>query len=168
MAENAYHLYITVDGGDGTNTTSPIAKQKNGGSNNGADVGGLTRKTAVVAAYSVVEPFINGTMQIIQNDVKTNYANQDLEQRIGIVMNGAKGLIDTGVSALAGGGIASALGLSSGVGALVVVAAKAVQFATNLIVRQNEINNNIKVENEQLNILRGRMGIQFNRSRGGE
>ena len=102
---------------------------------------------------------------MIQNDVDTYYGSGELSQRINFGMS----MVDTTVSTIKNGiGLSAVLGLSvpGGIGLSAVLTG--LQKMLEINVRQNEINNKQKLENEQLQILRGRAGVQFNRSRVGE
>lgn len=162
--KNVYQLYIQIGDGSGGNGTiagedaqSAAEKQKAG-----------TKGITLLTAYGAVQPFISGTQQIIMNDVQTNYSNTELTNRISIAMDLANFGVKTAVSVASGVSLASALGLSSsfgaGVGAIIAVGSKVMDIA----VKQSEINNKARIENEQINILRGRAGVQFNKSRIGE
>ena len=164
MAEkNTYRLIIEVGEG-GSSSTSPIASGENQGASD------KTGKTGIglLTVYSAIQPFIQKTESMVLNNVQTNTGSTAVTQRTQIAMNVANFAVKTGVSVLGGAGIASALGIASPLGAVVGGALAIGSMVMDYVSNVNEINNKRLIENEQLSVLRGRAGIQYNRSRGGE
>ena len=120
---------------------------------------------ASLVRYQVAQPFIQSTKQLILNDVNTYYGSSELSQRIQIGLDTAHSLY-SGVKY--GVALSSALGVSAAAGGAIGIALMVGQKLLDIAVRQNEINNKTRLENQELSILRGRAGIQFNRSRMGE
>lgn len=160
MSKNVYQLYIQI--GDGGNSDL-ISDSQNSTSKTDAKKG-----ITLLTVYNAVEPFINSTRQIIENDVKTNYASTELSSRVNLGLSIASMGIKTAVSVASGVSLASALGISTTFGGAVGAVLAVGTIVANYAVKVNELNNNMKIENEQLNVLRGRMGVQFNKSRIGE
>lgn len=160
-SKNVYKLYINIgEGGSG----EVIA----GGSASDSAKESAKKGAGLMTAYTTMQPYISATEQMIQNDVRTEYGNKELSARVGLGMKVANYAIKTAVGVASGMSLAQALGFGSGVGAVVGALTTMASFVTDIMVKQNEINNQAKIENEQLSILRGRAGIQFNRSRSGE
>lgn len=156
MDKNEYHLIIDIngdidDGGVSSGSNNEVDKQQKALQN--------------LVRYQVAQPFIQATKQIILNDVNTYYGSSELSQRIQIGLDTAHSLYG---GAVMGVNLASALGISKVTGGIVGVALTVGHKLLDIAVKQNEINNKTRLENEQLQILRGRAGIQFNRSRMGE
>ena len=160
--KNTYRLIIEV--GDGAGAISPIAS---GESKNASD---NTAKAGIglLTVYSAVQPFIQKTESIILNNVQTNTGSTAITQRTQIAMNVANFAVKSGVSILSGAGLASALGIASPLGAVVGGALAIGNMVMDYVSNVNTINNKRIIENEQLSVLRGRAGIQYNRSRSGE
>lgn len=162
MGKNTYQLYIQI----GNEKISPIADSET------SQKPALTTTQKVGAgiftAYQVADPFIKKTQQILINNVQTEYANEELEQRIGLLMDTANFAVKTGANLAGGASLAQALGLGAGAGLMAGLVVSLASIAMDFAVKANQINNQIKIDNEQLGILRGRNGMQFNRSRGGE
>lgn len=162
---NKNHYVLTIElNGDGTGQDSPIASGSEQTSS-----GSLTKPEAVVfTSYLMAKPFIDKTEQMIMNNVHTKYANQEYEMRVQLAMNA----VNKGLGLMAGiaGGksLASLLGLSGTAGAAIGGVLAVAGMAMDIAVKQNAINNSRIVENEGLSILRGRAGIQFNKSRSGQ
>ena len=160
MEKNEYHLIIDINGdmeGDGV-----IAQGNNQTSSDGKK--GVT----LLAAYNMAQPFISATKQIIQNNVETTTGSGELSARIGLQMSIAEMGVKTLVGIASGKSLATMLGISGPAGAVIGGIIAVGSTIANLVVKQNALNNQIKLENEQLQILRGRAGVQFNRSRMGE
>lgn len=156
MEKNEYRLVIDINadigGGGSSDSVSSEAKKQQ-------------KTLASLVRYQVAQPFIQSTKQLILNDVNTYYGSSELSQRIQIGLDTAHSLY-SGVKY--GVALSSALGVSAAAGGAIGIALMVGQKLLDIAVRQNEINNKATLENRELSILRGRAGIQFNRSRMGE
>ena len=160
--KNTYKLIIEV--GDGASATSPIAS----GESTGTDKSTAKAGIGLLTVYSAVQPFIQKTESMVLNNVQTSTGSTAITQRTQIAMNVANFAVKTGISVLGGAGIASALGIAGPLGAVVGGALAIGSMVMDYVSNVNEINNKRIIENEQLSVLRGRAGIQYNRSRSGE
>ena len=156
MEKNEYRLVIDINadiggGGGSDSVSSEVDKQQKALKN--------------LVKYQVAQPFIQSTKQMILNDVNTYYGSSELSQRIQVGLDTAHSLY-SGVKY--GVALSSALGVSAATGGAIGIALMVGQKLLDIAVRQNEINNKATLENRELSILRGRAGIQFNRSRMGE
>lgn len=161
MEKNEYHLIIDIN--DNVNGESASGGAISNNNNDSADK--FQKALTRLAKYEIAKPFLSSTKQMIQNEVDTYYGSGELSQRISFGLSAVDTTVNTikngiGLSAVLGLGLAGGIGLSA--------ALMAVQKGLEILVRQNEINNKQRLENEQLQILRGRAGVQFNRSRMGE
>lgn len=160
--KNTYQLFIQI--GDGNGGASPIA--------NGVEPNKKEKATGnaigILTAYGAIEPFIQKTQNIILSNVQTNTGSEELTQRTQLAMGVANSAVKFGVSVLGGTSIATALGLGGSLGAVVGGVLAIGNMVMDYATKVNEINNKRIIENEQLSVLRGRAGIQYNRSRGGE
>ena len=175
MGKNEYRLIIDINdftsgssgGSNPITNTSSIASgstaqsQGNQTIQNGNSFNAMKR----LVKYEIARPFLNTTKQIILNDVNTYFGSGELSQRINVAMNTASTIRQSVTQGLA---LSSIFGISTGPGILIGGALTLMQKSFEVFARQNEINNKQILENEQLQILRGRAGIQFNRSRMGE
>lgn len=154
--KNTYQLYIHIDGDvvdDG------VSKNKN--------EGGLGSVTAMTV-YHTVQPFLSTAETLIQNDVKTYVGSEQVSQRVSIGMSLASKSIEVGANVASGVSLASALGLGTGAGAVIGIAMSVIKEGLNILQRYKELENKRIEEQESLSVLRGRAGIQYNQSRGGE
>lgn len=164
MAKNEYKLVIEISG-EGE-SSSPIANS------NSKKTTDLTAKqkigVGIFTAYTIIDPFVKKSQSIMMDNVQTQYANTELSNRLQIAMDMVNKTTQIGANIIGGATLAKALGLSTkfgvGVGLLLSGASMALDLYSNI----NKINNQRLIENESLQVLRGRAGIQFNRSRGGE
>lgn len=161
MEKNEYHLIIDINDNGGSS-----------GGNNGAIAGEKKDNTSEqlnalkkLVKYEVVRPFISSTKQIIMNNVDTYIGSQEISQRIQFAVDGAKTVYSTWQQGVV---LSAAFGLTKTGGFGLSLALTAGQKLLDIAVKQNEINNKMYLENQQLSILRGRAGAQFNRSRMGE
>lgn len=159
MNKNEYRLIIDINDfeGGGNGAISKSAETDKTEKRQKA-IGNLVK-------YQVAQPFINATKQIIYNAVETDTGSAELTQRIQIGMNVAH---QTASTITYGASLGSILGIGAGTGVILGTSLAILKFGIDLLVKRVELNNKIKIENEQLSILRGRAGIQFNRSRSGE
>lgn len=161
MNKNEYILTINIEGG--VSGESPIASEESQ-----PTIENNKSEKVILTAYGMAKPFIDKTEQVIMNNVKTQYANEEYEMRLQMLMD----FTNTGINAIAGMAagqtIATALGISSPFGAVVGATLTLLNKGAEILVNQNRINNARIVENEGLDILRGRAGIQFNKSRSGQ
>lgn len=156
MEKNEYRLVIDINGDVGDGVTG-------GGNNN--EVSKQEKTLASLVRYQVAQPFIQTTKQLILNDVNTYFGSSELSQRIQLGLDTAHNLYS---SAKMGVALGASLGIGAVAGGVLGVALAATHKILDIAVKQNEINNKTRLENQELNILRGRAGIQFNRSRMGE
>ena len=159
MEKNEYRLVIDINDMVGDDAISSQSQDTSQGNDKIAN----TLKRLV--KYQVAQPYIQSTKQMILNNVDTYYGSSELSQRIQIGLNTAHNIYSGAVMGIS---LGSALGIGAVAGAGLGLALMVGQKLLDIAVKQNEINNKQRLENEQLNILRGRAGIQFNRSRSGE
>lgn len=159
MEKNEYRLVIDINdmAGGGAVSKSKLSSS--------SDADKYLKNAKNLVKYQVAQPFIQTTKQIVFNTVETNTGSSELTQRIQMGLNTAHTLANT---VTYGANLGSMLGIGLGAGIGVAAAFTVGLKAVSILTRQIEINNRTKLENEQLSILRGRAGVQFNRSRGGE
>ena len=179
MEKNEYRLIIDINdltnassggGGPISNTTNSLNSTPGISNTNTSQQGNISGQKAFntlkrLVKFEIARPYLSTTKQIIQNDVDTYFGSSELSQRIGMAMNVGTTIRQSAVQGMA---LSSVLGISTGAGILITGTLTLMQKSFEIMARQNEINNKQKLENEQLQILRGRAGIQFNRSRMGE
>lgn len=156
MEKNEYRLVIDINGDIDAGGVSS-------GSN--SEVGKQEKALKNLVRYQVAQPFIQSTKQIIMNNVDTYLGSSELSQRIQIGIDTAHSLYS---SVVMGVNLGTALGVGAVAGGAIGVALMVGHKLLDIAVRQNEIDNKTRLENQELSILRGRAGIQFNRSRMGE
>ena len=161
MEKNEYRLVIDINAGISSGAITD-KKQEN-------SVDDIAKSIApLITAYSMAQPFINASKQIMETQVNTKYGSKELSERINIGMSVAQFATKTFAGVAGGASLASALGLSAGFGGIAGATIAIGSKITNMLVNYNEISNKRAIENEQIGILAGRAGIQFNRSRSGE
>lgn len=161
MEKNEYKLTISIGSGFKGGSITDTEQE--------SDVDKLAKTmTPLLTAYNMAQPFINSSKQIVENQVETKYGSRELSSRINLVMNLGQFTARTSASIFSGASIASALGLSAGMGGIIGAVITAGSKIANIMTNYDEISNKAFIENEQINILRGRTGVQFNRSRSGE
>lgn len=161
MEKNEYHLIIDINNMGSGKGGGAIATQNKEQQQASRREDALKR----LVKYEIARPFISSTLQMVQNNVDTRLGSQEVSQRIQFAMDTAR----TAYNSVQQGLVLSAVfGLSKVGGMGIGLALTAGQKLLDIAVKQNEINNKMYLENEQLSILRGRAGVQFNRSRVGE
>ena len=159
MEKNEYHLIIDINDSGGGSGKSAIAGEKKNEASKQLDA------FKKLVKYEVVRPFISSTKQMIMNNVDTYIGSQEVSQRIQFAVDGARTLYSTWQQGVV---LSTAFGLTKAGGFGLSLVLTAGQKLLDIAVKQNEINNKAYLENQQLTILRGRAGAQFNRSRTGE
>lgn len=162
MSKNTYQLFIQIGDSDG----SPIAS--GGGDKQQSPTTKQKAGAGIFTAYTVLDPFVKKAQGIMMDNVQTQYANTELSQRIQIGIDVANRAVQIGASLIGGATIASALGLGGPLGVAAGAILSAGNIAVDFLTNVNKINNQRIVENETLQVIRGRAGIQFNKSRGNQ
>lgn len=159
----ANNYVLTININDEADNKSPIAGTENQKKDKAVGVGGT-----ILAAYAVAQPFISKTKSMILNQVQTDYANSELTERTKLAMDIGSKVLDIGVKAAAGMSLASMLGIGTGIGAVIGIVTSVAETLMDYLSKVKQINNAQKIENEGLQVLRGRAGAQFNKSRSGQ
>ena len=160
MSKNTYKLIIEIgDMDDGPIAGGGESKKKDSKSKQKVGAG-------IFTAYTIIDPFVKKAQNIMMDNVQTQYANTELSQRIQIGLDVANKAVDISANLIGGKTIAIALGLGAKFGLVAGAVLSAGSIAIDFISSMNKTNNQRIVENETLQVLRGRAGIQFNKSRG--
>ena len=117
-------------------------------------------------AYSIVSPILNGAIQGVKNKVDIMNSNSELSERVNIGLQGVSMVNGVARKVAMGWSLASALGVSVTTGGTIGLLTFGIESAVNIALKQQQINLRRAVESEQQNITIGRMGTQFNGSRG--
>ena len=117
-------------------------------------------------AYSIISPILNGAVQGVKNKVDIMYSNSELSDRVNIGLQGVSMVNGVARKVAMGWSLASALGVSVTTGGTIGLLSFGIESAVNIALKQQQINLRRAVESEQQNIAIGRMGTQFNGSRG--
>ena len=137
-----------------SNPTTPMAPTDEKGSKrserNGAIAAGLV-------AYRELSPFISQAVQFGISQIEVNTGSAETQRKAQIL------------SSIAGtGGSIVIAGISGGpYAALAAAGMAAIQGATNAIYRSTEIQNQKRLESEELTLRKSRLGLATNRSRTG-
>lgn len=158
MENNRYELTIKFEGGDSGSSSSTKAKSDNEK---------VMNAVANVAKAQIIKPFISTAEQIYFNNLQTNTGSSQLVERQRLLLDGVRQGINLFQSAQGGIAFAGALGLSVGAGAGIGIALYGINFMSNLLVRQNQLNNQKKIEDVNIEYQKTRMGFANNKSRTG-
>lgn len=163
MNDRTYKLEISIDGlGD-------IASNDKQESGKGAVTPNQAKGISALVVYNAVQPIIHKTQQMILDNQATMYASDRQIEQNRLMVEGFNSVVGMGISLMSGASIATSLGIATGgVGAVIGGALFAVNKIMDIAVKQNQIDNQKKVEIDELSLLRGRAGVQFNKSRRGE
>ena len=164
MENNEYRIVIELTG-TGIARTNTNQTQKPNKTEAEKVAERRERTITRIVKYDIGTSFLNTTKSIVQNEVDTYYGSGELSQRI----NAGMSIATSAYSIVSQGGIlSSALGIGAVAGTGVALGIFAFKKTLEVVSNTIEINNKRRIENEQLQLLRGRAGIQFNRSRVGE
>lgn len=159
MENNSYKLTIVFDG-EGSNSSNAEKKAKD-------DSDKTTKAIMNVAKTQVIKPFISTAENVYLNNLQMSTGSSQLVERQRFMFDGIRQGISLYQSAQGGIAFASAIGLGAGAGAGIGIALFAVNTLLNLYQQKNEIDNQRKIENVNIDYQRTRMGIANNKSRTG-
>ena len=160
MENNKYELTIKFDGGNsGNNTNSETISKR--------DSEKLSNAINNIAKTQVIKPFIDTAEQIYFNNLQTNTGSSQLVERQRLLVEGVRQGINMYQAAQGGMVFANLAGLSTGAGVGLGLALYGLNFAFNIAVKQNQINNQKKIEDINIQYQRTRMGFANNKSRTG-
>lgn len=132
------------------------------------DTAGKSKEQKALMKYvaaQTIEPFIQNVKTQISQNVQTVTGNADLQQRINFGFQVVQLGVNTVKNAALGASLASKVGISSGAGALIGVALVAVETGLSVAFNASQINVNKRVESYQLQQVRDRQGVAYNKSR---
>ena len=118
-------------------------------------------------ASQTISVFLNDTKSAISQNIGLVTGKSELQERVNFGMQVAQQGVNTYKNAMAGATVFAALGMSSGVGAVIGVALSAIEFGINTAFKVNQLNIQESLENRQINQTLSRYGAGYNRSRSG-
>lgn len=160
MAQNSYKLTIAFEGGGNGTQKTPEQKAQE-------EAEKQKRRIASLVKTQVVKPFISSVENIYLNNLRTSTGSSQLAERQALLFDGVRQGINLYQSAVGGIAFASAVGLSSFAGGVIGVGLFALSTALNFAQRQNELNNQKKIEDLNITYQQSRRGFAFNKSRQG-
>lgn len=118
-------------------------------------------------ASQTIGTFINNTKSNVASTIGLVTGRSELQERVNFGLEMAQKGTNTIKNAQAGAILATSVGLSSGIGAVIGVALSVISEGINLAFRQAQLNLAQGIEARQLDQVRTRAGASFNRSRSG-
>lgn len=158
MDNNKYELTIKFDGLNEENSSEQTAKNESDR---------VFNAVANVAKSQVIKPFIESVTEIYFNNLQTSTGSTQLVERQRFLMSGVKQGINLYMAAQGGIAFAGAIGMNSFAGGAIGIGLYLGNTILDLIVRANELNNQKKIEDVNIEYQRTRMGIANNKSRTG-
>lgn len=170
MAENTYRIIIEAggEGGAGAPGKSPVAEAPKSPSSTPGDMSSAVAKQkaagkAIAIGALTMAVNYSHTMKMQELNIVTGQTQlAQRRQAQNALVNAGLNMMTSGIS---GGMIASFLGVSGPVGAVIGIVTAVGKKAIDLGVKSNELNLKQYVEDEQIQALRTRAGASFNRSR---
>lgn len=158
--------------------TSP--KSEDGVTGTGGNVKGMSqagkeadkRDKAIASAgkyiaSQTISVFLGNVKSAISTNIGLKTGKTELQERVNFGMEIAQQGVNTFKNAMAGATTFSALGMSSGVGAVIGVALSAISYGINLAFKKEQLNIQENLENRQINQTLSRNGAGYNKSRSG-
>ena len=166
MAANEYIIRILYETPDGSSVgTAPI-------SSSAADAGrgaAEAKPSPGVSAASAVTSIGNTMLQMESQRISTVTGSSQLAKKQSLNAAAVKGIMDVGLSAAGGASVAaslgSAIGLSTGAGAVIGVAMTALNKVLDIAANVADLNNKATVEKSSINATKARASISWDRSR---
>ena len=156
-----YTININVNG-EADPAESPIASAANTAPPDSKD---KVKKGGAVTfiASKAIAPMVRSVTSHVTSSVSIATGSTELQQKTDFAMQ----LINTGTSAVSSIGAATAILGSIGAGAVVGIITTAISYATNIAIKQAQINQRARLESENLSLYRSRFGAAYNMSRNG-
>lgn len=167
----AYEININILGDEEIEQMNRGASGGAGKSSGKAEkASGATDDKALVkfVASQSIKPFIQEVKTMVSQNVGLVTGNQELQNRINMGFQAVQLGTNAYSNAQAGIAIASKMGMSSLAGAGIGLAMTAISTAMGWMFNQIQIDTQARMENLQLQQVRSRAGIAYNRSRRGE
>lgn len=156
---NQYELVIKFDEGGGTEQTKQDKARQNA-------IKSLNAIKNVVSTQ-VIKPFISSVENIYLNNLQTNTGSTQLVERQRFVFNAVRQGISIYQSAMGGVAFANAIGISGFAGGVIGVGLFALNSMLNIVQNANDIRNQTKIEDFNIQYQQTRMGTAYNKSRMG-
>lgn len=118
-------------------------------------------------ASQTIQPFIQEVKTQVTQNVQLVTGSSELQNRINLGFEAVQFGVNTYKNAQAGAIITSSMGLGGGVGIGLGLALTAITTAMQIAFNQLQINLQKRMENYQLEQVRSRAGIAYNKSRSG-
>lgn len=118
-------------------------------------------------ASQTIQPFIQEVKTQVTQNVQLVTGSSELQNRINLGFEAVQFGVNTYKNAQAGAVITSSMGLGGGVGIALGLALTAITTAMQISFNQLQINLQKRMENYQLEQVRSRAGIAYNKSRSG-
>lgn len=140
--------------GAGEAAQSPVASEK----------GERLKRKANVADYitaKAIAPMVKSIATHATTTVDIEYGSREMQQRTNAIVAGMSALNSTVNN------VSSAVAIFGGAGAIVGLTVTAINLATQIGIKQAQINQQAKLEGEQLALYRSRLGAAYNGGRSG-
>ena len=156
MSENRYSLII-----DFNSTNEDKTSQKKVQSNQEKVLNQVTN----IAKTQAILPFANTLTNVYFNNLQTSTGSSQLVERQRLLVDGVKQGVNLYQAGAGGIAFASAIGLSTGAGLGIGVGLYVLNTIFSLWEKQNQLNNQRKIENYNIQYAQSRMGTAYNKSR---
>ena len=162
----AYEINININGDlEEASTTQGVSQTSGTASDSGALKG--QKALGKYVASQTIQPFIQEVRTQVTQNIGLVTGNTELQNRINLGLQAVQFGVNTYKNAQAGMVVAQSAGLGGGVGAVLGVTLTAITTLMQIGFNQAQINLQNRMENYQLEQVRSRAGIAFNRSRRG-
>ena len=118
-------------------------------------------------ASQTIQPFIQNVKTQVSQNIGIVTGNTDLQQRVNFGMEAIQYGVNVYKNAQAGAVIGASLGIGAGMGAGIGLALTALNTMITIEFNRQQLQLKEQIENFQLEQVRNRQGVAFNRSRRG-
>ena len=166
------NIYLKNDG------TTPDSQDAVVGS--GGDIPGLSQASSDATkqnqalsamgkyvASQTISVFLDNVKGSISSNIGLITGKTELQERVNFGMQIVQEGVNTFNNAAAGAAVFSALGMSTGVGAVIGVALSAINYGINIAFNVRQLNIQENLENRQISQTLSRNGAGYNKSRSG-
>ncbi len=152
---------IRIEDGTAQSSAAPVASQTQAKEPAGQPKQQKIANAAAYIAGHALVPMAKSVTAYVTSSVEISTGSRELQQKTDMVMSIANTALSTATSVASAAAVFGPAGIAIGLGV------SAINLATQYGVKQAQIQQQMRLEEEQLALYRSRFGVSFNQSRTG-
>lgn len=157
----ATEYVIRIEDGTAQSSAAPVASQDVAKQTPGQPLQNQKTTAAAYIAGHAIMPMVKSVTAYAASSVEISTGSRELQQKTDMVMS----LVSTGMSTFTT--VTSSAAVFGVAGIFVGLAISAINLATQYGIKQAQMQQQMRLEEEQLSLYRSRFGVSFNQSRTG-